>query len=147
MSYKAISAMICTITANKHIDDYFIEWLIDRIRFEILGNIDEEQLNNFNSVVNQQQLFKRVDNRNIKFDIRKAIVMSLQNIRYRKIKNVYIIEISSDTIYPHYLVKLSTLCKLLNYGNVNIKGYPIYTEAFTRVKSNLRGYYKQYLME
>lgn len=140
--------MTFTIIANKYIDDDFIEWLIDIIKHKIISQLDNEYIINFNNIVNDNEIFKKNNpDSKVKFDVRKAILISLNTLKYRKIKNVYIIDIGKDILFPNYQVKLETVCKLLNYGNTQIKGYPIFTNVFNDIRQNLESYYQQYLDE
>ena len=140
--------MTFTILANKYIDDYFIEWLIDVIRHKIISQIDNKRIHIFNDIVNDNQIFNEVNpNIKVKFDVRKAIILALNSMRYRRIKNVYIIDIGNNILFPHYQVKLDTVCRLLNYGNTQIKGYPIFSQVFNDIRKNLKQYYQEYLDE
>lgn len=140
--------MTFTILANKYIDDYFIEWLIDIIRHKIILQIDNKRIHIFNDIVNDNEIFNKVNpNINVKFDVRKAIILALNSMRYRRIKNVYIIDIGNNILFPNYQVKLDTVCRLLNYGNTQIKGYPIFTQVFNDIRKNLVQYYQEYLDE
>ena len=136
--------MTFTIT-SKNFDDAFISWLLRIIRFEIIKSLDDKRLISFNEKVESEELFESKSNK--KFDVRKAIILSLNDLSFRKVKDTYIIEISGDKIFPNYNVKVKTICNLLNYGNISIPGFPIYSNAFQHVKSNLKRYYEMYLME
>lgn len=140
--------MTFTITANEYVNDHFIKWLLRIIRFQIIKNINHKKLLIFNEIVDKENIFEKSNpyDKN-KFDVRKAVVISLNNLQINRIKNVYIIRISDNVVFPGYNVKLSTICKLLNYGNTNIKGYPIYTQAFDNVRLNLKKYYQQYIKQ
>lgn len=125
---------------DNHFDDYFIKWLIDLIKFKLLIYLNHEKLTQFNNDFNQKlELNKEID-------IKKVVLVSINTLRYRKINNVYIIEIGNDKINYNGL-NLNTICKLLNYGNTELKSFPIYSNVFNDIKSNIVEYYKQYLDE
>ena len=138
--------MVLTIERNKYIDDEFIAWLIDKIRYEICTTINENKLDIFNEYVKENNLFQPVNN-NSKFDIKQAIILSLNTLTYRKTNNVYIIEVGKNKLFPGYKVNLETVCKILDSGNTEIKGYPIFSKLFNNIKSNIVEYYEQYLDE
>ena len=41
-------------------------------------------------------------------------------------------------------IKLSSMCKLINYGTLSVKGYPIITELFTYYANNIDNLLKYY---
>ena len=42
--------------------------------------------------------------------------------------------------------KISTVCRLINYGNANISGYMIFSDAFNTVRKELKLYQTMYMM-
>lgn len=134
------------LPSNEYITEDFICWLIIQIKYIILNNINESKLDLFNNYFKEQKFFKPINNKQ-KFDVRKLILLSINNITYRKLNNVYIIEIKNNVTFPGYTVNINTLCRLLNYGNVNIKGYPLYTDSFKTIKANLKTFYGKYVEE
>lgn len=138
--------MVLTIKRNKYIDDDFIDWLIDEIRYEIISKINEKKLDIFNKYVEENNLFKPINNHS-KFDIRQALILSLNMLTYRKTNNVYIIEVGKNKIFPGYKVNLETVCKILDSGNTEIKSYPIFSKTFNNIKLNILEYYEKYLDE
>ena len=140
--------MIFTVMTNENMSNRFIYWLLRFIKFQLIKNIDNRKVNYFNELVNEQKLFKK-NNSRIKenFDIRKAILISLNNLQVHKIKNVYIIRIPDNIMFPNYDVSISTACKLFNYGNSEILGFPLYTKIFNNINNNIDNYYKLYLKQ
>ena len=138
--------MVLAIKRNKYIDDEFIEWLINEIRYEISTTINEKKLDIFNEYVKENNLFEPVNN-NSKFDVKQAINLSLNTLTYRKTNNVYIIEVGKNKLFPGYKVNLETVCKILDSGNTEIKGYPIFSKIFNNIKLNILEYYEKYLDE
>ena len=140
--------MTFSITVNGNMNDRFIRWLLRLIRFQILKNIDNRKIHYFNNIINENNIFSK-NNPRIKedFDIRKAIIISLNNLQFYRIKNVYIIRIPDNIIFPNYNVSVSTACKLFNYGNTQIQGYPLYSTVFNSIRDNIDIYYKMYLKQ
>ena len=58
--------------------------------------------------------------------------------------NVYI----NDTIYSPFLdtIKLNSFCKLINFGDLTCKGYPIFTECFDYIAENIQDLVDTYLL-
>lgn len=138
--------MVLTIERNKYIDDDFIDWLIDEMRYEISTKINEKKLDMFNKYIEESNLFEPMNNSS-KFDVKQAIILSLNTLTYRKTNNVYIIEVGKNKLFPGYKVNLETVCKILDSGNTEIKGYPIFSKIFNNIKLNILEYYEKYLDE
>lgn len=140
--------MTFSITVNGNMNDRFIRWLLRLIRFQIFKNIDNRKIHYFNNIINENNIFSK-NNPRIKedFDIRKAIIISLNNLQFYRIKNVYIIRIPDNIMFPNYNVSISTACKLFNYGNTQIQGYPLYSKVFNSIRKNIDIYYKMYLKQ
>ena len=67
------------------------------------------------------------------------------NIVVRRKDNNFLIEID-DTIYLNtFGTKLCTLCREINYGNINMKPYPIFTDVFNDISDHLEECYSRYL--
>lgn len=126
--------MILSIENTEYIDDYFIEWLIDLIRKNLIFKLD----------------FKKIKTASDKlgFNVINALILFVNNLTYHKTKNVYIIELKNrDILLPGYDIKLNAACKLINYGNNEFKGYPILTQIFNDIRKNIIEYYEEYLYE
>ena len=126
------------------IDKHFIRWLLPLIKYKILKDINNPQIKHFNQLVSESNLLDTYKNNNIEFDARRIILMSINNLRYTEHKDVFIIEIDNNKKVPGYSITLENLCKIINFGTLDIKGFPIYTNAFNHIVVNLKAYYGKY---
>ena len=126
------------------IDIRFIKLLIPYIKHNILQNINNIQLSNIDRYVEESNILNDYKTKNVTFKSRRIIIMAINNLTVNKGKDYYIIEIDNNIIYPGYSITLENLCKLINFGNMDIKGYPIITNAFNHITVNVRGYFNRY---
>jgi len=71
-------------------------------------------------------------------------IIAMYNLITKQESENYIIKINPNAIYPGTYLKLVDLCKLINFGNLGIKGYPIFTEIFRKVENNIVNLYEKY---
>lgn len=104
-----------------------------------------------------QQLHKSVDKRRLKsweqylthecgtnISIESFWKKSLQSITYHFVDNTLIIINIDPKEYLTSNIKMSTVCKIINFGTLDKKGYPVYTDVFNKIASNIDGYIKLY---
>ena len=132
--------MKLVIKKSKYVDKRFIQWLLPHIKYQLIKRLDNKHIAVFNYYLNKEDEFA-----NKKINIKKILLLAIRTLRFYEYTDLFIICINEDLVVPEYDVTLGTLCRFLNYGNLNIKGYPIFTEAFNAVKINLKTYYKQYI--
>lgn len=123
----------------------FILYICNIIRAYILTNIDYEQVKGIETIINldtSKLLF------GTKFvSIKSLIISATQNLRIQKVNNsYYVIDINPNVVVPNTKLKLLDVCKLINYGNLLCKGYPIFTCAFNNIKNNYNAIYNSYLI-
>lgn len=137
-----------TFTITNDYEEAFIEWLIRRLKINFIKHINDKHLQEFNKILKRENLFEKINpSLGNDIDIRKAILIAVQNLRYRKVKDKYIIKIYTNKKYPNYDVSIVTLCNLLNYGCFSIKAYPLFTDTFNFVTANLNKLYEIYINE
>ena len=76
----------------------------------------------------------------------KEIILSgIYNLKYLKYSDKYIIQIDENQILYGTDYHLEDICKLVNYGNLEISGTHIFSNIFTYIQQNLQVYYQIYL--
>ena len=127
--------------------------LIDRFDYRITD--DKIPLTDLKEMINYdndkfiyknttEEILNEFKTKNIKFDARKIIFMSLNKLRVTKTKDHYIIGIDRKALCPGYNLSFEEICRIINYGTIDIKGFPIYTNAFEHVLNNLKKYFVKY---
>ena len=124
----------------------FCEWLISILSNQIKGSIDDKKLIRWNEYLSSGGAITLVGRKSI---LAKEIIFKGANsIIVRELPNKFIIEINSKVMMPGVKSKkVSTLCRLINYGNMDIKGYPIFSDTFAMVADNINAYIDLYALE
>ena len=84
---------------------------------------------------------------NADINMQLAVIRGIQSLRCQVYKNSFVIEVDKSITYPQQFVKVAVLCRFVNYGVSDPKGYPIYDEVFAFVSANLSEYYREYIYE
>lgn len=136
--------MTFVILLEDYMDNEFIEWIVDNFDMFVYRNINMKKLYAINKFINENDVFK-VGATDI--DIVEVISLAIKNIKYNRIKNACILNVGGNKRLPKYPIKLSAICKFLNYGNMKFKGYPIFSNAINFIKYNLNDLYMVYVNE
>lgn len=127
-------------TLNKN----FGNWLIKIITSSIKSNLNEKKLGQLDKYIedNFTHLFKKpVTSKDIIYAGLKELVCDDDSSKL-------IIKISTNKFMQGLdRVRIETLCRLINYGNSSVKGYPIFTDTFNQVALNIKLYVDEYLRE
>lgn len=124
----------------------FCEWLADVSSVHIKNSVDEKKLIQWNEYLSSGNAITLIGRKSI---LAKEIIYKGANlIRVREIPKKFIIEINPNVIMPGVKAKkVVTLCKLINYGNMEIKGYPIFSDTFTMIAENINAYIDLYAIQ
>jgi hypothetical protein len=122
----------------------FGNWLIKIITSSIKSNLNEKKLGQLDKYIedNFTHLFKKpVTSKDIIYAGLKELVCDDDSSKL-------IIKISTNKFMQGLdRVRIETLCRLINYGNSSVKGYPIFTDTFNQVALNIKLYVDEYLRE
>jgi hypothetical protein len=73
------------------------------------------------------------------------IRQGLRNLIVTSGKDSYSIHVNDTILFDmENKIKLSSMCKLINYGTLSVRGYPIIIELFTYYANNLDKLLKYY---
>lgn len=126
---------------DKRFDEPFIKFLIQKIKIDIMGNCNLQKLQPFG------EMLEKLD---IKVQPIIIVQKGVQAITYREINNSkekgYDIFIDENVMLGGTKFKLISLIKLLDKGNTELRGYPIFSQAFERVGNELDSQYNLYLL-
>lgn len=126
---------------NVKLNNYnnFFKFLKDIIKSAILKNLDVKKLIVFD------EYFK--NNLNIKVTpiARQVIIIGIENLIYSKTSEGINIYINPSTIVYNTQYHVAELCRLINYGTLDLKGYPIFTNTFNKIKDNINMILSLYL--
>ena len=130
--------------ANELIDIDFIKWLILRIRNTIIQNINNDKLKKWDEFFNSSTVYKNIYKK--KISTRDIIISGACNLTYLTTESEFIIQINPNIFTPGLdRVKLNAICKLINFGNLEISGYKIFTDVFNKFALEISDYVDLYL--
>lgn len=119
----------------------FGNWLIKVISNEILSSINKKKLISLDKYIEENftHLYKKPVT---SMDI---IKYGLDEMYCDNSSSKLIIQISKNKFVPGMdRVRIESACKLINYGNKSVPGYPIFTNEFTHIANNISMYVDKY---
>ena len=133
--------MYITIDNTLEFTDDFLRWLIRRmfvIGLDYVSNHKQKLL----PIDSYLKTF--FDKR--KYTAQEIIVAGLKNMTISHNQKQSIISINNNTKVPRTdKVLLHKVCQLINYGNMELRPFPIFTYVFEYVSNNINDLYNEYL--
>lgn len=130
------------LVINNCDDIQFIKYLIKLLRKQLLGSIVPGKLIKWDNYLNTLPIFKTKYKKGI--TAKEIIYSAAFNIRYMKSGQDYTIYIDNNQKIFGTNAKLYSICKLINYGNMQMQGYPIFTNTFNYIADNIQILYLRY---
>jgi hypothetical protein len=120
-------------------DENFANWLVREIRQELVLACDEKQLEAISKHI-EEKLKIEVDIFDIFFRLLNSIVILKGN-------RVTQIVISNRALCGDARLTTQTMAKLIDVGNIEIRGTHIFSTVFNRVRNNLEKYLMKYVFK
>ena len=125
--------MDLTVTKTTQITNEFIQYLLARIRSMLLNSIIKYEKYDI--------LFKDFDN---SITVASVVSQAASNLRVLNYETKLIIQINPTVNYINSSIRLIDLCKLLNYGNLEMNGCHIFTQTFDYIATNFNKLHEEY---
>lgn len=116
------------LVLDKKYEDEFYTWLILEIKKLFPLFIKKYKLISLSNYFN--------------IDCYQVLLKACDNLIVKDFKDNKIITINDDAMFGKY--NLKQLCKFINNGNMEIKGYDIFTQVFSLIKRNIKVYHLLY---
>lgn len=133
--------MYITIDNTFEFTDDFLKWLIRRMF--IIG---------LQYVANHKQKLLPIDSYlktffdKRKYTAQEIIVAGLRNLTISHNQKQSRISINNNTKVPRTdKILLHNVCQLINYGNMELRPFPVFTYVFEYVANNISDLYNEYL--
>jgi len=127
---------------EKQFTDDFMKYLIYNIQRYMINRLDEKYVEIYTEYLNSNKFLLP----HLKKLFAKDILISgIYNLKFMKLNDKYIIYIDNNQYISDSNIKIDSLCKFINFGNLLISGYPIFTKTFKYFKFNLVRYFNNYL--
>lgn len=125
--------------------DKFCNWLITCMQNYMRTAIDDRKLKTHDLFLNQDGKINFVVKQPFILSAKNILIASTYNLIVNKIQNQYVIEIDPNINIPNTYAKFIDIVKLINYGNLNLSAYAIYTKMMNYFAENLQEYYNQFI--
>lgn len=116
------------LVLDKKYEDEFYTWLVLEIKKLFPLFIKRYKLISLSNYLN--------------IDCYQVLIKACDNLIVKDFKDNKIITINDDAMFGKY--NLKQLCKFINNGNMEIKGYDIFTQVFFLIKRNIKVYHLLY---
>ena len=73
-----------------------------------------------------------------------VIKLGITNLKVVTYPTYSTISINDAVMYPDTKIRVLDLCKIINYGNLSVDAYPIFTNVFLHFKINMKKYVNKY---
>ena len=131
------------VTSNEYYDRYFISWLINEIRNEILLSLDINKLSAWTTLMNTLQGKNVFTIKDVLFIIRRY-TRQLYAIR---LKDGWQIIFEPRGMLKNVDISARQFFMLLENGNLEMPGLHIVSNIFSMIKKNIPKYFDRYLEE
>ncbi len=122
----------------------FGNWLVTKVQQAMLLKIDPKKLKKWDKYFNDSEQYKSISGSNIKAE--QIVLAGIHALHCIGIDGRLLIRIRPNQFVPNLdRVVVDTTCKLINYGNISIQGYPIFSDAFTNISENIDEYIDMYV--
>mgnify|MGYP003296518528 CR=1 FL=1 len=126
------------------LNEDFIEWIIFQLKLNFHAKLNPKKLEKWDEYLNTSDDIPRLYN--IPLSSKKILTEGIDNLTYHTLPQKYVIQIDSNKlVFGLNLTKLESICKLINYGNSSMTGYPIFTELFSEIEENFSQYIDRYV--
>lgn len=123
---------------DKRFTEPFARFLTKAIKLRIQSDKNIKKMAPFG------EMLKKLD---VKSTPEIVVERALKEIKYRKIESIeetgYEIYLDEDAMFDNKY-KVIDLIKLLENGNMEISGYPLFSDAFKKIKEDINDQYRLY---
>jgi len=126
-------------TERKYTDD-FIDFLKTKMIYAGLGEYNPKKTVLHEVYINE--FYKSKFKKHI--SAREVIISGLYNISWQRYVDKIVIEINPNQLIAGTDAKLYEVCKLINFGTLDLPAYPIFTDLFETFKRNIDRWYDYY---
>ena len=128
---------------HEFVDVGFGTWLIPKLSAKIINNIDSKKLVVWNKYLTTSTSIKRLYNK--EYSAQDILIFAARNLVCSGIPGQISITINKNIRAPGFdRISLYELVKLINYGNLNVKGYPVFTDTLHQVAEDIDSYLELY---
>ena len=129
--------------SNNIVDEEFGHWLIPRIKTKLISNIGTYKLQNWDKYLTDSTTLKRLYEKDYK--AADIVVFAANNLVCTGSDGDISIQFNTNKFVPGFdRAKLITLVKTINYGTLDTKGCPIFTDTLNYFAKHINNYVNMY---
>ena len=119
-------------------NEEFSNWLLNIIKQEIITNLNPRKLSVYEEYIKESNVFNLDEKTLNNLNLLNVIYKFVRTLRKDTFKNSYLYSFNTHIKYGN--ITYYEICKLVNYGNSEIKGYPFITDVFSNIRTNIKEY-------
>lgn len=128
---------------NNELDISFGRWLVKRVQEKCLIELDTRKLSNWDKFFNEDSKYVSIYGKEI--HTKDILISGIQTIGCDKIPEKIIIRFNQNQYVPGLdRVRVDTVCRMINFGNTSVTGYPLFTNVFSYFVDNINMYIDMY---
>jgi len=120
----------------------FIKYLLKRLIYIYAYCVDDDKLKVLENYFNSDSC-RIFDDSDLPVNIYKIIECILSNLVIVEYNNKYVIKVNPNAKYLD--IKVDILNKIINNGNLQVKGYPLFKRISTHINNNIDKYLNKYI--
>lgn len=121
----------------------FCQWLVANIRAKIINSMRKYNLDKWTEFLNNSTMFKKIYKDTYKTET--LIVFACNNLVFKRVNDDIVIQFDNTKWVTGFdRVNLFSTLKMINYGTLDMKSCPIFTDVFKSFKDNIQNYVNLY---
>lgn len=126
------------------IDEAFGKWLIPRIKTKLISSISRYKFANWDNYLSTSDNIPRLYE-DKEYTAASIIIFAANELVCQGGPGEIVIEFNTNDFVPGYdRLKLTTIIKTINYGTLDIKGCPIFTDVLDHFARHISTYARLY---
>ena len=131
------------IDANQIIDAQFGEWISQKICTKLLSSIKDYYLGNWDKYLTTSNTLTRLYTQQYKTS--DILTFAANNLVCKGVAGDITIKVDNTKFVPGFdRLNLLTIVKTINYGTLDTKGCPIFTDVFNEFSEHIDEYVRMY---
>ena len=127
---------------HKFVDIGFGFWLIPMIRAKLITNSRRYKLANWDKFLNESESISRLYSR--KYTTQEIIIFAANNLTCKGIDGDINILFAEKPVPGFDRLSLNSIIKTINYGTLDVKACPIFTDTLNFFAENINTYLQMY---
>lgn len=128
--------MRLVIEKTSYIDRRFVDWLLMLVKKTLKRSISVRKLKPIADYINENIFPMNA------IQLKTILIRQIFSLHVEEVKNAFLIEPIYNMKYKG--VYISTICNLVEYGTLTVKGVFLFTNVYNYIKNNIQSIYNMY---